>query len=452
MAEIVSVRSRKATRVTATEGGGDGGKVAHSGGKRKGKKKDAQIEYLSPDEIVAKLEDNPRFQVDGLSPAQVADDYFKSDEFSALCHTLDAAGGPDVPLVVEEIGNGKFLLLDGWCRHEWAKRRARKRKDVRLPVVVQDIEDDRHRKTVRIQLNTARKSYAPLAQARAFADMVKAWGSITMAAKQMGVPSQKIKQRLSLLLLPEGFQALIATKQITVMGADMIQSLPGYAAYVKCREYHTEDNAPEPTEEELEKAERIEKFMNHVVDVVNSDESSKYTHSDVSALWNDWLDGKGRTLKKGKGKKGKVVEKIDPTQIMTAAVTDEEVRTVMKHYGSILAAEYRRSKPRTSVVDTTRSLMEHIGFVMGWCVPTEVAQLLTSANGHVKMAEGTAQALNELAIRDFMCQAVRDQMLEDGLDIKDEEDPILTEDGWQDFVKRDIPYTNMLQELEDRYE
>lgn len=401
---------------------------------------------VTEEDIVAKPSDNPRFRLEGRTPEQAAAAHYASDEFKALCRSLDETGGPRVPLQVEDTGNGKYNLIDGWSRLEWLrKKNAKRKRPIKVTACIIPVNDDKHRRTLRVQINTARHKYEPIAQARACAELVTLWGDVNIAAKHIGISVAQVKKRLDLLMLPSGIQRLISDGRITLLGAEQLQELPGYGAYIKFRNWETQDG-PEPEDTDVERAQVIEDFMKQVVATIeNSERATKFSHSDISGMWN----GKKHPKNK-KNRKAKDAPSIDPDDIISSAPSDKAVHDTCKQIGLLIASETQKHRPSKKNIDQWTLMIESVGYVMGWCTPAPMLSVAVDRDGNPTMSEEAARITCMYTVASHVCEALHEDMEEHGYKIEDDS-PLLDEAAWETFVKRDIPIAQKIGELIEHY-
>jgi len=199
----------------------------------KTKEKTETIRHIPASKIIAAPSSNPRFCADGGGPQYAeaaAQKFFKSREFKALYAALNATGGPTVPVVVEDLGDGSYNLLDGWGRHEWAKRQKRA---VKLPAIVKPKLSDAESMTIRVALNTARNGYDPLAEGAAYVALVGHYGAVNAVAKIVGRPCTVVNERVRLYRLPKTVLNLYRAGHLMLSAAEVFFRIDGNLEYTR---------------------------------------------------------------------------------------------------------------------------------------------------------------------------------------------------------------------------
>jgi ParB family chromosome partitioning protein len=115
------------------------------------------------------------------------------------------------PIIAEDQGNGKFIIIAGERRYRAAQLAGLKE----IPVLPKDLSDDEKLEIALIE-NIQREDLNPIEQAMAIKSLIKTTGhSQDKIAQRLGMGRSSLANILRLLKLPENIQDAIKTNQIT---------------------------------------------------------------------------------------------------------------------------------------------------------------------------------------------------------------------------------------------
>ncbi|MCD4749063.1 MAG: ParB/RepB/Spo0J family partition protein [Thermoanaerobaculales bacterium] len=116
------------------------------------------------------------------------------------------------PLLVSELGSGKFKILAGERRWRAAKKAGLKQ----IPVVIREQVDEERALEIALVENLQRRDLTPLEEARAY-HVLRAEGGLTQAqiAEKVGFDRSTVANALRLLKLPEPVQEMVEAGRLT---------------------------------------------------------------------------------------------------------------------------------------------------------------------------------------------------------------------------------------------
>lgn len=435
-------------------------------------------------QLICSAKDNPRF-AGHKDPEKAAKAFLRSEDFAAMTRSFDKLGIQE-PLLAERVGKDEYRVNNGWCRAQYAKN-----KKIDVPVVIMKPKDDVHRITIQIALNTARRSYDPIAKAHAFKRLVEAWGSEAAAARHCGVSITSLRESLSLLDLPQRAQRLLSETKLTTMAAERIMKFPGWKSW-RAADAVADDPKKDVGEEVAAEAGRFEDHLNFVLDAVEK-KDDRISYEELAQTWNKYKEAdaeeeaaEDRPKKKSKSKKsrreepeadeseGETAKEDDEDQdeddakgrqrdsgrggrggrtdnLTTILPTDDSVREALEYYGLGIADEIVNDSGDEDVVKTLTDRIEHIAAVMGWCVPKDLREILVNKSGEPLYDEDVATALCRETVAEFTLLGL--------LQVRGSKGMILTKDdalndannqAWTAFYKQDKPLRTLIQELDKR--
>lgn len=382
--------------------------------------------------LIVRPDDNPRFKQAGRTPQECAMEHYASNEYRALCNSLDRLG-MQVPLVVEKTGK-QFRVLDGHGRAHWAATSSQKT----VPAVVVSPPSQRDRLAVQVAVNVSRNTFAPLARAKAFKELLDAYdGDVKAAARVVGVAQSTFNETINLLLFPAPVQRAVGSKRIPFNCLDVLTSLPGWSAY---RAVKRDERVGDHT---VAEAEKYEDRLNQIITAFADDtDGAPINADDILAAWNAAKVADRVVTKPKRGKKAKVVAKgkaKPPTinEIVTLTPTEDSIRNVLEMYGTELAREYLSAEPSKSKIKRLTDLISNIAACMGWCVPENLhSVLLTTTNKPLYDAD-TAKTLTRDVVREYTLLGTIAVGMEKGLDLP-ENDPMREDDAaWEAYYRQD---------------
>ncbi len=146
---------------------------------------------------------------------------FDPEELAALAASIDADGCLSPPQVRERPCGGFEIIL--------GERRIRAMRDIlghdQITVDVVDVDDATAARRMLVE-NVNRADLDPIAEARAYADRIDRFGTdVPTLARETGMPSARIRNRLRLLDLSEHVIHYVATRQLPMSHAQCMVGL-----------------------------------------------------------------------------------------------------------------------------------------------------------------------------------------------------------------------------------
>lgn len=439
----------------------------------------ASQQMIAADLLVTDPGKNPRFLGHTSPPDKVAKKFVTSPEFEALTRSFDRMGVQEAVLV-EPRQDGKFDVLNGWCRATWAKQVAVQKPGFTVPCVVKRPQDDTGRTLLRIALNTARNSYDPMARANAFKRVADAMGGDLAAARACGVSITSFREATSLLRLPKQAQDLIADGRMTMQCGEQLLRLPGFKAYE--RKAGGEKGLDGKT---VAEAAEFDRRSAHVLRLAEESEKT-FSMTDLVSAWNGFTNkseerakareerrdadeggddekprgksagkpkpkgepkGEGKGKPKGDAKPAKQ-PKVTTDTVLTVEPSEAGLKAAMTFYGRALAEELLSAEPDDAVTDGLRCRMEHLSASLGWCVPKDLQTVMVNRKGKPLYSPEVAAQLCREVVAEFTLLGYL-EMQADKSRVPKADDPMFKDQSvWTAFYKADRPLPSLLKDLD----
>jgi len=146
---------------------------------------------------------------------------FAEEKLSELAASIQEHGVLQ-PIVVRELGNGRFQLIAGERRWRACKALGKER----IPAVVREVSEIEAR-AISLVENLQRDDLSPLEEAGVYRELTEEFGlTQEELARKVGKSRSHVANILRLLSLPPSLQELLHQRQLTVGHAKAILSLP----------------------------------------------------------------------------------------------------------------------------------------------------------------------------------------------------------------------------------
>lgn len=157
---------------------------------------------------------------------------FSAGRLSGLAQSMNDNGLAQ-PITVRPIGSGRYEIVAGERRYRAALELGWES----IPAFVRDMTD-REASAVMLAENLSRDNLNPIEEARAYSKRIQAGWSADDISQATGVSVERIKRRLSLLMLQESIAALVASGHFPIGHAEMLTDLDANRQLIALRVFN----------------------------------------------------------------------------------------------------------------------------------------------------------------------------------------------------------------------